>query len=123
MAVETTTASNPLVTTIVVDSDADITVETAASGNKTLYAVEIVNPNATEAVYLHMINAAQNSTTATQHQHQFYCPAGKSCYYYFPVGYLTSTGIQFYMSTSAGGGQSASSPTESVTVKLGFTAR
>ena len=35
MAVTTTTASNPLVTTIVVDTDADLPVETIASGDKT----------------------------------------------------------------------------------------
>jgi hypothetical protein len=121
MAVTTTTASNPLVTTVVVDSTADLTVETAASANEYLYAVEIVNPNATEAVYLHLINASSNSTVSTQHTSQFYCPAASSTFYYMPGGYKTTTGIQFYVSTSAGGGNAASAPTDAVTVTLGFT--
>jgi len=121
MAVTTTTASNPLVTTVVVDSTADLTVETAASANEYLYAVEIVNPNATEAVYLHLINASSNSTVSTQHTSQFYCPAASSTFYYMPAGYKTTTGIQFYVSTSAGGGNAASAPTDAVTVTLGFT--
>ena len=123
MAVTTSTASNPVVTTVIVDSDADLTVETAASSNQFLYGIEIVNPNQNEAVYVHLINAASGSTTGTQHSTQFYCPAGTSCYYYFPQGYKTSTGIQFYASTSAGGGGTASAPTEDVTVTMGLTAR
>ena len=122
MAVTTTTASNPLVTTVVEVSEADITVATVDSGNNNLYALEIVNPN-TSAVWVHVINAASNSTTSTQHTHQFYCPASGSCYYYWPEGYKTSTGIQVYCSDAAGGGQTASSPTESVTLTFGFTAR
>ena len=123
MAVTTSTASNPVVTTVVVDTDADITVETAASSNQFIYGVEITNPNQAENVYVHIINAASGSTTGTQHNTQLYCAAGTSCYYYFPNGYKTTTGIQFYASTSAGGGQSAASPTEAVTVTLGITAR
>ena len=120
MAVETTTASNPLVTTIVVDTEANTTVETVASGNKTLYAVEITNPNTTESVYVHIINAANSSTVSTQHNTQLYCTANTTCYYYFPDGYKTYTGIQFYATTSAGGGSNAASPTSAVTVKFGL---
>ena len=121
MAVSTTTATNPLVTTIVVDTDADLTVETAAGAAEYLYSVEIVNPNNTEAVYLHLINAASGSNVTTQHSSQFYCPASSSTFYYMPAGYKTTTGIQFYVSTSAGGGNAATAPTDSVTVTLGFT--
>lgn len=123
MAVTTSTASNPLVTTITTDADADVTVETASGSNQNVYAIEITNPNANEAVYVHVINAASGSTVSTQHQHQFYCPANTSCYYMFPTAYRTSTGIQFYTSTSAGGGAQAASPTENVTVVIGHTAR
>ena len=123
MAITTSTASNPLITTISVDTDCDTTVEAAASGNKTLYAVEIINPNATEDVYVHIVNAASGATTATQHNSQFYCPANTTIYYYAPAGYITDTGLSLYCTTSAGGGQSASAPTENVTVTLGYTAR
>ncbi len=123
MAVTTSTASNPLVTTIVTDTDADVTVETAASGNKTLYAVEITNPNTDSAVFVHVIEASSGSSTSTQHQHQFYCPSASTVYYYMPMGLNTATGLQFYCTTSAGGGSQATSPTEDVTVKFGHTAR
>ena len=122
MAVTTTTASNPYVTTVVVDTDADLTVETAGSGNKNLYAVEITNPNTTEAVYIHIIENT-SGTVSTQHDHQLYCPASSSCYYYFPNGIETSTGIMFYASTTPGGSNSATAPTSDVTVKMGYTAR
>lgn len=122
MAVTTTTASNPLVTTIVVDTDADLTVEAVGSGNKTLYAVEITNPNTADAVYVHVIENT-SGTTGTQHNFQFYCPANTSCYYYFPTGIETGTGLMAYASTTSGGGQSATAPEESVTVTFGFTAR
>ena len=45
MAVTTTTASGPLITTIITDTDSDITVETAAGAAQYLYFVEITNPN------------------------------------------------------------------------------
>mgnify|MGYP003124566115 CR=1 FL=1 len=124
MAVTTTTASNPLVTTVAVDGAADIVVESIDDGNNNVYAVEIINPN-TSAVYIHMMNqaASSNSTTSTQHDHQLYCGAGSSCYYYWPEGYKTAAGIQVYCSDAAGGGQTASSPTEAVTLTFGFTAR
>jgi|TARA_R100000479_G_C6377852_1_gene199769 hypothetical protein len=122
MAVTTKTAVNPLVTDIVTDSTANLTVETAASSNQNVYAVEIVNSNDV-AVYVHVMNAATNSTTATQHDHQFYCAANTSCYYYFPLGYKTETGIQFFCSTTATGGQSAGAPTKTVNVKIGCTDR
>jgi len=122
MAVTTKTAVNPLVTDIITDATADLTVETAASSNQNVYAIEIVNSN-DQAVYVHMINAASGSTTATQHDHQFYCGSNTSCYYYFPLGYKTATGIQFFCSTTASGGQSAKAPDNSVTVKIGCTDR
>ena len=122
MAVTTSTASNPLVTTVVTASAATTTVETAATGNKTLYAVEIVNGD-DSPIFVHLIDAFQNSNTTTAHQTQLYCAANTTCYYYFPVGYLTTNGIQFYVSTTAGGGANSVAPTGVVSVKLGFTAR
>ena len=122
MAVTTTTASNPLVTTIVVDTDADLTVETIASGNKNLYAVEITNPNTADAVYVH-VHEDTSGVVGDQHEFQFYCPANTSCYYYFPTGIETSTGLIAYASTTSGGGNGATAPTESVTVTFGYTAR
>jgi|TARA_R110000796_G_scaffold47726_1_gene114567 hypothetical protein len=123
MAVTTSTASAPLVTTIVTDIDADTTLEIIAAGNKTVYAVEISNPNTNEAVYVHMIPTASGSSSSTQHTTQLYCPANTTMYYYAPLGYLTSTGIQCYCTTSAGGGANALAPTSDVQIKFGYTAR
>ena len=122
MAVTTKTAANPLVTDIITDAAADLTVETAATSNQNVYAVEIVNSN-DQAVYVHMMNAASGSTAATQHDHQFYCAPNSSCYYYFPLGYKTEAGIQFFCSITAAGGQIAKAPTNSVTIRIGCTDR
>tara|TARA_R100001163_G_scaffold38814_1_gene29552 strand:- start:125 stop:490 length:366 start_codon:yes stop_codon:yes gene_type:complete len=121
MAVTTTTASNPLITTIVTDTDSDTTVETAAGAAQYLYFVEITNTN-TVAVYTKLIQAANSSTTSTQHYIQLYCPANTTCYFYVPASVSISTGIQFYTST-AGGVGSQTSPTNDVSIKLGMTAQ
>tara|TARA_R110002020_G_scaffold430022_2_gene639699 strand:- start:32 stop:397 length:366 start_codon:yes stop_codon:yes gene_type:complete len=121
MAVTTTTASNPLVTTIVTDTDSDITVETAAGAAQNLYFVEIANTN-TVAVYTKLIAAASGSNNSTQHYIQLYCPANTTCYFYVPANVAIASGIQFYTSTAAGVG-SQTSPTNDVIVKLGMTAQ
>ena len=84
MAVTTSTAANPLITTIVTDTDSDITVETAASAAQNLYFVEIANTN-TVAVYTKLIAAASGSNNSTQHYIQLYCPANTTCYFYVPA--------------------------------------
>lgn len=122
MAVTTTTASNPLISTTVVDADANLTIETVGTGNKNLYAVEINNSSAS-AVYLHLLNLT-NADYTSQPSTQLYCAAGTSCYYYFKTKYETTTGIQFYCSTTSGGGTNAVAPSAgSVSVKFGFTDR
>lgn len=122
MAVQTTTASNPLVTTIVVDTDSDTTVETAAGAAQFLYFVEVTNPNSV-AVYTKIIAAAQNSSSTTQHYIQLYCPANSTCYTYTPTSIPIATGIQFYSSTDRGNVNSQNNPTTDVTVKIGITAQ
>ena len=57
MAVTTTTASDPLVKTIVTDTDSDTTVEVAASAAHDLFFVEVSNPN-NVAVYTKIFNTA-----------------------------------------------------------------
>ena len=121
MAVSTTTAANPLVTTIVTDTDSDTTVESVASGAQNLYFVEVTNPN-NVPVYTKIIAAAQGSSTQTQHYIQLYCPANSTCYTYTPTSIPIATGIQVYTSTSPGNVVSQSNPTSDVTVKIGFSA-
>jgi hypothetical protein len=122
MAVTTSTASNPLITTIVTDTDSDITVETAAGAAQYLYFVEITNPNSS-AVYTKIFNAASSSTTTTQHYLQLYCPASTTCYMYTPTSLNITNGVQIYTSTLPGNVNSQISPTSDVTVKIGITAQ
>jgi hypothetical protein len=126
MAVTTTTASSPLVTTIVQDADADLTIETAATASQKLYFVEITNSNTDEATYVKLFAASSNSATTTQHYLQFYCPASTTCYYYIPSSLAVANGIEFYASKNAGA-QGANSitvveNTKAVSVKIGSTA-
>tara|TARA_R110002020_G_scaffold339122_1_gene554281 strand:+ start:7673 stop:8041 length:369 start_codon:yes stop_codon:yes gene_type:complete len=122
MAVETTTVSNPLIKTMVTDTDSDITVETAAGAAQFLYFVEVYNPNTT-ATYTKLIAAASGSNAQTQHYIQLYCPADTTCYFYVPTSVGIGTGLQFYSSTLPGAVNSQISPTNDVTVKIGLTAQ
>lgn len=122
MAVTTTTASNPLVTTIVLDTASDTTVETAASAAQNLYFVEITNSNDV-AVYTKLIAAASGSNNQTQHYIQLYCPANTTCYTYMPTSIPIASGIQFYTSKERGAVNSQNNPTTDVTVKIGITAQ
>lgn len=122
MAVTTTTASGPLITTIITDTDSDITVETAAGAAQYLYFVEITNPNSS-VVYTKFITAASGSSATTQHYIQLYCPASTTCYFYIPKSVALATGLQFYSSTLPGAVNSQISPTSDVTVKIGITAQ
>ena len=120
MAVSTSTASSPLVTTIVLDEDSDTTVETAASAAQYLYFVEITNPNKV-AVYTKIFAAASGSTNQTQHYLQLYCPAGSTCYMYTPTSLAIATGVQVYSSIEAGTVQSQTNPVSDVTLRIGIT--
>jgi|TARA_R100000458_G_C8185055_1_gene180743 hypothetical protein len=121
MAVTTTTASNPLVASIIEDIDSDTTVETAISGAQFLYFVEITNPNDV-GVYTKIFNSVSNSTTnQTQHYLQLYCPATTTCYMYIPASLSVANGIQFYTSLEKGTVQSQTNPTSDVTIKIGTT--
>ena len=122
MAVTTSTASDPLVTTIVTDADSDTTVETAASAAQFLYFVEITNPNKS-AVYTKIFASGGGSTTQNQHYLQLYCPAGSSCYMYIPASLAIANGIQFYSTINAGAINSQTNPTSDVTVRIGCTAQ
>ena len=122
MAVTTTTASNPLVTTIVTATTSDTTVETAATAAQNLYFVEVTNPN-DYAVYTTLIAAASGSNNQTQHYIQLYCGANTTCYTYMPTSIPIASGIQFYTSKDAGTVNSQNNPSSAVIVKIGMTAQ
>lgn len=120
MAVQTTTASDPLVTKIVTDTDSDTTIETPFSAAQKLYFVEVTNPNGS-AVYTKIIASNGSNNNQTQHYIQLYCPANTTCYIYMPTSVVIASGLQFYTSVNAGTVQSQTNPTDNVIVKLGAT--
>lgn len=124
MAVSTTTQTNaPLVTSIVTDTDSDLTVRQAAGAESRLYFVEITNPNVSGAVYVKLFAAALSGsiTTQTQHFMQFYCPSNTTCYTYIPAGAVIPNGICYYTSNESGKAGSLTAPSNNVTVKIGST--
>ena len=121
MAVQTTTASDPLVTKIVTDTDSDTTIETPFAVAQKLYFVEVTNPNGS-AVYTKILASSGNSNSnQTQHYIQLYCPANTTCYMYMPTSVVIASGLQFYSSVNAGTVNSQTNPTDNVIVKLGAT--
>ena len=120
MAVTTSTASSPLVTTIITDTDADTSVETAASAAQFLYFVEIFNQNSVD-VYVKIFAAASGSSSTTQHYLQLYCPSNTTCYMYIPASLAIASGIQFYASLEPGAVNSQSNPDTDVTITIGCT--
>ena len=126
MSFTSKTSSTPLITTIVTDTAADLTVNQIATAAQFLYFVEISNPNASAPVYVKVIQAASNAAITSQHVLQFYCPAGTNCYYYMPDPFSIGTGLAFYCSTTKGissGSNTLSAPSKAVTVKMGVNAQ
>lgn len=122
MAVNVSTVSNPLWTTIAVDTDADLDLETFNDANTTLYALEIVNPNG-KAVWARFNWANSGGSTSTQNDNIFYCPANSECSYYIGSGYAITAGIRVWCSTEkglGGGNVTLNAPTEKVTIKMAF---
>ena len=94
MAVNTSAVSDPLYTTVVIDTDANTTLETFNDANTTVYQIEIVNPNSS-SVWVRINWAAS--------------------------GYAIEAGLQVWCSTEKGLGGGAitlNSPTSKVTVRM-----
>ncbi|MAH49038.1 hypothetical protein CMI37_24640 [Candidatus Pacearchaeota archaeon] len=121
MGVTTSAVSDPLFTTVVVDAEANTTVETFNDAATTLYAIEIENPNK-RAVWVRINWAASGDTNSTQNDNIFHCPAARSCYYYFASGYDITAGMRVWCSTNKGlgSGVTLASPAASVTVRMAF---
>lgn len=121
MAVTTSTVSDPLYTTVVVDTTADTTLETFNDANTTLYQLEIINPNS-KAVWVRINWAASGTATSTQNDNIFYCGATTSCYYIFGTGgYAIEAGLRVWCSTEkglGGGAVTLNSPSTPVTVRM-----
>jgi len=120
MAVNTSAVSDPLYTTVVIDTDANTTLETFNDANTTVYQIEIVNPNSS-SVWVRINWAASGTATSTQNDNIFYCPGTSSCYYVIGTGYAIEAGLQVWCSTEKGLGGGAitlNSPTSKVTVRM-----
>tara|TARA_R100000458_G_C8246589_1_gene224416 strand:+ start:709 stop:1086 length:378 start_codon:yes stop_codon:yes gene_type:complete len=122
MGVSTSTVSSPLYTTVVVDTEANTTLETFNDANTTLYMVEGVNPNE-KAVWVRINWAASGGATSTQNDTLLYFPANNTTHYIFGAGFPILAGMRVWCSTEKGlgGGQvTLNSPTSKVTLRMAF---
>tara|TARA_R110000765_G_scaffold296760_1_gene391909 strand:- start:18 stop:395 length:378 start_codon:yes stop_codon:yes gene_type:complete len=122
MAVNTSTVSDPIYTTVVVDTQSDTTLETFNDANTTLYMIEGANPNE-KAVWSRIQWAASGGATSTQHDMILYFPANSVTHYVFGGGFQILTGMRIWTSTEKGlgGGQiTLKSPTSKVTLRMAF---
>tara|TARA_R100001594_G_scaffold10141_1_gene24018 strand:+ start:2756 stop:3136 length:381 start_codon:yes stop_codon:yes gene_type:complete len=126
MAVTTKTSNAPLITTMVLDTNVGLAVQTAAETAQNLYYVEISNNQGNQPIYLKMFAANTGVTTSTQHYYQFYCPAGTVCYAYMTDPVSFPNGIMFYGSTNPGVASNSNvliAPTNRVVVRMGMVAQ
>tara|TARA_R110000824_G_scaffold152177_1_gene323285 strand:+ start:7349 stop:7726 length:378 start_codon:yes stop_codon:yes gene_type:complete len=120
MAVNTSAVSDPLYTTVVIDTDANTTLESFNNVATTVYQIEIINPNSS-AVWVRINWAASGGNTTTQNDNIFYCPGTNNCYYVFGSGYAITGGVQVWCSTEkglGGGNITLNSPTSKVIVRM-----
>ena len=126
MTLRSKTATTPLVTTMVVDNNLGLTVQTAAATSQNLYYIEISNNQGAQAVYVKLFAANTGVTTSTQHYYQFYCPAGTVCYTYMTDPVSFPNGIMLYASQQPGvasNSNTLTAPANRVVVRMGMVAQ
>ena len=119
MAVTKSTTVTALGGVLVVDPDADTTVETNVTGNTagSIFVVDIDNSaNATTAAYLHLVDAASASVSTT-HTWMFYAPASQRVSYTMEDGISYSSGVSMWCSTGAAANNTGD-PSGAVVVRL-----
>lgn len=121
MAISTSTVSDPLYTTVSVDTTADLTLESFNNVATTVYAIEIVNPN-TSPVWVRINWAASGGNTTTQYDNIFYCGGNGTCSIYCGAGYAITSGLQVWCSLQAGTANDATvtAPGKGVTITMAF---
>ena len=122
MAISTSFVSDPLYTTVSVDSTADLTLESFNNAATTVYAIEITNPNSS-GVWVRINWAASGGNTATQYNNIFYCSANGVCSIYCGSGYAITAGLQVWCSTQSGVSTNditVTAPGKGVTVRMAF---
>tara|TARA_R100000963_G_scaffold34573_1_gene28590 strand:+ start:490 stop:858 length:369 start_codon:yes stop_codon:yes gene_type:complete len=119
MAVTKTSTITALAGILVLDLDADATVEANITGNTsgTLYMVEIDNTaNANTSAYLRVRDASSAATT-DDHTWMFYAPAGQRVTYALNEGEAYSAGLCTWC-TSNPAYQDATAPSSAVITKI-----
>ena len=121
MAISTSTVSDPLYTTVSVDSTADLNLESFNNVATTVYAIEITNPNSS-GVWVRINWAASGGNTSTQYNNVFYCSANGTCSIYCGSGYAITGGLQVWCSTQSGTANegTVTAPGKSVTIRMAF---
>jgi len=121
MAVTKTETISELGGILIIDFDADNTVEPHVTGNTsgTLYLVEIDNTaNASSAVYLRIKDAQSAGSAGTLvPRWLFKAPKATKACYSFPEGQAYSTGLTMWCTTS-NAEEDTSPPSSAVIVKL-----
>jgi hypothetical protein len=119
MAVTKTSTITALAGILVLDLDADATVEANVTGNSsgTLYMVEVDNTaNASTSAYLRVKDASSAATT-DDHTWMFYAPAGQKVAYMMDEGELYSAGLCTWC-TSNPAYQDATAPQSAVITRI-----
>tara|TARA_R100000664_G_scaffold34242_1_gene55632 strand:- start:1907 stop:2266 length:360 start_codon:yes stop_codon:yes gene_type:complete len=116
MAVTTTTLSAHIGGKIIVDADADSTVEQALTSGTTIYQIRIDNSNNSNSVFL-KIEDAQSGSNQNVPDHMFYCPSQSKVSYVINSGIVLASGLAFYVTTSRAAANT-DSPTKDVEVRL-----
>ena len=119
MGVTTTTLGTPFGAKIIIDLDADETLEAATTGGAELFQVRIDNSSNTSDVYVKMIDAATGNVTVgtTETHFVFPCPAGARINYIPYTGLVFGTAISMFCVTGIDK-DSTDGPGEKVEVRL-----
>ena len=120
MAVTKSTTPTALGGTLVVDFDADASIENnvTAATSGSIYIVDIDNSaNASTAAYLRIVDAASAVNVAVTHTWLFYVPAGHRTSYMMDDGLAYSAGVTMWCTTNPAAGN-GDAPANPVVVRL-----
>lgn len=118
MAITTTTLSNPIGAKVLIDTQANATVEQALASGTVIYQIQIDNTaNTSDIAVLKIADVASNATTSSTIAHRFTCPAGDKVSFVFNTGITLSAGLAFWC-TVGRTATDAISPTDDVEVRF-----
>lgn len=120
MPVTKTTTATALGGTLVVDLDADSTIENNVTGNSSgsIYLVDVDNTaNTTAAVYLRVVDAASAANVGVDHTWLFYIPAGQRMSYVMAAGAAYTAGVTMWCTSDPASGN-GTDPSSAVVVRI-----